>query len=380
MITEEKGMPPIRILQFVAQMDRAGLETMLMTYYRRMDRERIQFDFLKHREELGDYDEEIISLGGKIYHIPAITPQNFPGYLKALDHFFTEHPDYRVVHAHLDALSSFVLRAAKKAGVPVRIAHSHNNGFEKSWKRPLRLVAKELLPRYATHYWGCSQEALCFLFGKDPEDIHPRRVLPNAIEPERFVFDPVVRHKIRQEMMLEDHFVLGHIGRFCYQKNQAFLLEIFTEIKKRQSNAVLLMIGDGKTREILLERARRLRVEDSVRMMGVRADIPRLLQGMDLFLLPSRFEGLGIVLLEAQMAGLRCLVSDRVSQTGNLTGQVVYWPLERSPADWAKKALELASRGRTAVCREVFQEAGYDIVSAARSLEEEYMRLWRDGS
>ena len=149
------------------------------------------------------------------------------------------------------------------------------------WKRPLRLVAKELLPRYATHYWGCSQEALCFLFGKDPEDIHPRRVLPNAIEPERFVFDPVVRHKIRQEMMLEDHFVLGHIGRFCYQKNQAFLLEIFTEIKKRQSNAVLLMIGDGKTREILLERARRLRVEDSVRMMGVRADIPRLLQGME---------------------------------------------------------------------------------------------------
>lgn len=371
---------PIRILQVVTQMDRAGLETMLMNYYRQIDRECLQFDFLKHREKSGAYDKEIIALGGRIYHVPAIAPRSFPRYLKALETFFTEHPEYRVVHSHLDALSGFVLQAAKKAGLPVRIAHSHNNGFERDYKFPIRLAAKQLLPMCATHYWGCSSEALRFLFGKNLMSDPKWRILPNAIDLDRFTFSPTVRREIRQELELGDALVLGHIGRICYQKNQEFLLEIFAEVKKRREDTILLLIGDGKDREVLLERARKLRVEDSIRMMGVREDIPRLLQGMDLFLLPSRFEGLGIVLLEAQAAGLWCLVSDRVSREGNLAGQVVYWPLERSPADWAEKALALAEKGRAVVRREVFREAGYDIVSAAKSLEQEYMRLWRDGS
>ena len=376
---KDKERSSIRVLQVVTQMDRAGLETMLMNYYRWIDRDQIQFDFLKHREAQGDYDEEITLLGGKIYHVPAITPLKFPQYLKALYLFFEDHSGYQIVHAHLDALSSFVLQAAKKAGVPIRIAHSHNNGFEKNWKLPLRLTAKKILHRSATHFWGCSPEALRFLFGKDPSNDCRRRILQNAIDLGKFSFDPAVRKEIRQKLALEGHLVLGHIGRFCYQKNQEFLLEIFAEIKKRREDSILLLIGDGKDHEMLLEKAYKLQVEDSVRMMGVREDIPKLLQGMDLFLLPSRFEGLGIVLVEAQMAGLRCLASDRVSREADLTGQVVYWPLERSPSDWAEKALELEAKGRTEVCRESFQKAGYDIASAAKSLELEYMRLWRDG-
>lgn len=371
---------PIRILQVVTQMDRAGLETMLMNYYRQMDRRKIQFDFLTHREEPGDYDQEITALGGYIYHVPPITPRGFLRYRRGLDDFFCEHREYRVVHAHLDALSGFVLQAAKKAGVPVRIAHSHNNGFEKDWKLPLRLAARRLLPRYATHCWGCSPEALRFLFGKRPVESHREKVLPNAIELDRFAFDPMIRAAVRKELELEDHLVLGHVGRLCFQKNQGFLLEVLAEVKKIRSDALLLLVGDGKEREQLEQQAQALGVTDSLRLLGVRADVSRLLQAMDLFLLPSRFEGLGIVLLEAQMSGLRCLASDRVSREGDLTGQVIFYPLEERPKGWAEKALSLAEKGRVPVRREAFREAGYEIVSAARTLEEEYERLWNDGS
>lgn len=371
---------PIRILQVVTRMDRAGLETMLMNYYRRIDRHRVQFDFLTHRAEPGDYDREIIAMGGHIYHLPPISPKTFPQYIRKLNGFFSEHPGYRVVHAHLDALSGFVLWAAKKAGVSVRIAHSHNNGFEKDQKYPLRLAAQRLLPLYATHYWGCSPEALRFLFGRRLMEARQGRVIPNAIELDHFAFDPMTRAEVRKELKLGDCLVLGHIGRLCFQKNQEFLLEVFSEIKKRRPDAVLLLIGDGKDRDALVRQATELGVMDSLRLLGVRDDVPQLLQAMDVFLLPSRFEGLGIVLLEAQMAGLWCLVSDKVSREGNLTGQVVYWPLESSPANWAEKALVLAGKGREVVHREVFQEAGYDIASAARWLEEEYERLWNGGS
>lgn len=370
---------PLRVLQVVTQMHRAGLETMLMNYYRHINRDNIQFDFLVHRTGTFAYDEEILSLGGKIYHVPPIALKEFPSYLKALHSFFSEHSAYPIVHCHLDALSGFALHAAKEAGIPVRIAHSHNNGFEKDFKLPFRLVAKKLIPKSATHYWGCSQEALQFLFGSKLSSGPNAKVIPNAIDPDSFRFNLNIRKKMRLELGIDDCFVLGNIGRLCYQKNQEFLLDIFHSVLQKRPKSALLLVGGGKDENHLRAYAQSLHIQDSVYFLGVRRDIPDLMQAMDFFVLPSRFEGLGIVLIEAQAAGLPCLASDKVSSEANLTGTVMFYPLSCSPEQWGEQILNFTPVDRC-FPEKAFSQSGYDIRQAVQMLEQEYVSLYSDFS
>ena len=225
----------IRVLQCVNDMHRAGLETMLMNYYRNIDRTKIQFDFLTHRPHKSDYDDEIISMGGKVYYAPRLYPQNYQKYFKWMEQFFKDHPEYQIVHSHIDAMSYLPLKAAKKAGVPVRIAHSHNTSIDKDFKYILKQYFRSRITSVATDFCTCGEEAGKFLFGNVECTL-----IPNAIDISRFLYDPILRKKKRKELGIQDEYVIGHVGRLSYQKNHKLLIQIFYEYLKKHEDTIHL--------------------------------------------------------------------------------------------------------------------------------------------
>lgn len=359
---------PLRVLQVVTNMDRGGLETMLMNYYRNIDRTRVQFDFLTHRQEKAAYDDEILSLGGKIYHLPRLVPWSST-YRKALDDFFKTHPAYSIVHVHQDCLSAVILKAAKLHGVPMRIAHSHSSSQDKNWKYPIKLFYKKFIPKYATALMACSRQAGDWMFNREVFS-----VFPNAINARIYKYDCLTKAGIRQALLIrQNSLVIGTIGRLSPAKNHIFLLDIFSQLVKRVPNATLLLVGDGELRPIIEEKVKKLNITDRVIMTGVRADIPDLLQAMDVFILPSRYEGLGIVAVEAQASGLPCIISDKVPAECIVTdGLVSQVKLADGAAAWAERILLCRGADRFARYGEV-KAAGYDIVENAKKLEEFYL-------
>lgn len=357
----------IRILQCVNNMHRAGLETVLMNYYRHIDRDKIQFDFLMHRAERSDYDDEIESLGGRIYRAPRLYPQNYPAYFIYMSRFFREHPEYRIVHSHIDAMSYLPLLAAKRAGVPVRIAHSHNTDIDRDMKYPLKQLFRSLLPGAATHKAACSAQAGAFLF--KTADAH---IIPNAIEAEGFTYNREARGEKRRELGLGDALVVGHAGRFAYAKNHDFLLRVFARVLDLNPDAMLLLAGKGEKEEEIRAKAEAMGLAPRLRFLGSRSDLNAIYQAMDVFVLPSLFEGLPVVGIEAQFAGLPCLFSDRISEELAFTDSCRFLPLESGAEVWAEEIIRLA--GESARCENV-ECSRYDIREAVHGLEQYYFQL-----
>lgn len=356
----------MRVLQIVTTMNRGGLETMLMNYYRHINRDLVQFDFLEHRADKSDYDAEIERLGGRIYRLPALNPFS-PSYRKALNSFFEEHTEYRVVHSHLDCMSAIPLKTAEEAGIPVRIAHAHNSNQDHDFKYPLKLIFKTQIPSVSTHLFACSNAAGVWMYNSSSFE-----VMPNAIEVGGFLFSEKKR-EIRRSFGIENELAVGHVGRFCYQKNHVFLLKIFREIHKKKQDAVLVLVGDGPLRPEIERQAEDYGIKDRVLFLGLREDIPELLSLMDIFIFPSNYEGLGISFIEAQASGLPCLISDKVPTEAALTGYVTSMSLGDKPERWAAKALELAPRPRHADI-DAIRAAGYDIEESAKMLQSFYLR------
>jgi glycosyltransferase involved in cell wall biosynthesis len=361
---------PIRILQVVTIMNRGGLETMLMNYYRQIDRSKIQFDFMVHRQEKGHYDDEILRLGGRIYRMPPIRPGHYRAYFKQLDQFFAEHREYRVVHAHLNENSSFVLRSAKHAGVPCRIAHCHVGHLRPDWKLPFRWYARLCMKDYPNQYFACSRQAGRWLFGKTIAESPRLTVLHNAIHVQQFAYSRETRSRIRRELGAGDKIVIGHVGRFTKEKNQSFLIDVFKIVREKNPHTLLVLAGDGDLRTAVEKKAKNLDLLPHIRFLGVRSDIPELLQGMDLFVLPSLFEGLPVALVEAQAAGLRCIVSDAVTADADVTGRVEYLSLKKPAKFWAQKILDSSyEREDTSLA---LQMHGYDAAVSAKWLSDFY--------
>ncbi|MDQ6423272.1 glycosyltransferase family 1 protein [Paenibacillus sp. LHD-117] len=356
-------MEPLRILQVVTVMNRGGLETMLMNYYRQMREKGIQFDFLVHRTEEGHYDAEIASLGGRIFRMPQIRPGNYRRYFKQLDAFFAEHRDYKVVHSHMNENSGFVLRAARRAGVPCRIIHSHLSDLGLDYKYPFRLYARMSIKDHPSDYFACSARAGEWLFGKEKASSAKVTVLHNAVNASEFRYDEAARVAVREELGAGDRIVIGHIGRFNEQKNHRFLLQIFEAIHRRNANTMLILAGDGHLRPAMEKEAEKRGISAAVKFLGVREDIAGLLQAMDLFLFPSLFEGLPVVLVEAQAAGLRCIVSDRITKESDITGRVSFLSLDQSPEVWSDAVL--ASTYEHADTRSQLKASGYDAETMA---------------
>ncbi|WP_309088631.1 glycosyltransferase family 1 protein [Domibacillus sp.] len=360
-------MKPIRILQVVTIMNRGGLETMLMNYYRQMDRDKIQFDFMVHRLEEGHYDQEIEKLGGRIYRMPQIRPGNYRKYFALLNQFFKEHPEYKVVHAHNNENSSFVLKAAKKAEIPCRIAHSHLSDLGIDYKLPFRLYARSLMKDNPSSYFACSEKAGQWLFGKKEVT-----VLNNAVNVKEFKYDDAARKQVRNELgVKENQLLIGHIGRFNKQKNHSFLLEIFSKVYKKNPEAVLMLAGTGHLIGEMEKKAADLGISSSVRFLGVRSDISKLLQAMDVFLFPSLFEGLPVVLVEAQAAGLTCIVSDTITKESDITENVQYISLKKTPEEWATVIHSASYEHRDT--SQLLSEKGYDTETMSKWLANYYL-------
>ncbi|ASF38482.1 glycosyl transferase family 1 [Halobacillus halophilus] len=366
---------PLRVLHVVVNMNRGGAETLIMNLYRNIDRSRVQFDFLTYKE--GVFDEEIKKLGGKVHRIPYISEVGHKQFVKGLDTFFRQHFHYKIVHSHMDKMSGLVLRSAKRYGVTARIAHSHNTSSEGGFlTRLYKEYAGIFIKNNATHLYACSNLAAQWLF---PKRVNEALIIKNGIDSEKFTYSSTLRKQIRKELNLyEDTHVIGHVGRFSLQKNHMFLIEVFAEYSRKKPNSRLLLIGDGPLRSKIIEKIKVLRLEDKVQLLGIREDIPSLLQAIDVFLFPSFHEGLPVTLIEAQGAGLHCFISDKISGEVDLgLGLMERLPISsEAQAIWVQKLLEKSSfQSQRLISSKKLNQSGYDIHLTARKTENSYLRL-----
>lgn len=358
---------PIRILHVVQRMEAAGVQSFLMNIYRNIDREKYQFDFLTHYSEKQFYDDEILKLGGKIYRLTVREDHNLLKYMKDLNRFFNEHMEYQIVHGHMDSLGVFYLEAAKLHKVPCRIAHAHTVIIGGDYKKRLRNLFNRAFKLNATLLLACSPEAGEYMFRKSKFN-----VMKNPIDIKRFSYNESVRKQVREELQITDQIVIGHVGRFAKAKNHEFLLNVFQNILLMEPNAVLLLVGQGEMEANIHEKASDLGIEQNIIYLGVRQDVWRIYQAMDAFVFPSIFEGLGIVAIEAQSAGLPTLCSDRIPALARATDLFNSLSLEESAAAWAEAVLAVIKDTVRTDQTEALTTAGYDVKSVAQELVDMY--------
>ena len=368
------GKEPIRVLQVIGIMNRGGAEAMIMNLYRNVDRTRVQFDFVEHSQEHAAFDDEILGLGGKIYRCPRYTGKNHLAYIKWWKAFLDKHAgEYRIVHGHIGSTASIYLGIAKHYGL-FTIAHSHGANGSLSLKTAVYRTISFWTRYIADSFFACSDQAGQDRYGLGVvKKVDQYRILNNAIDTQRFAFDLSIRAGIRKLFGYADELVIGHVGRFDVAKNQSFLLDIFSEIDKREPNAKLLLVGDGPLRKQIETKVAALGLSDRVIFTGVRSDVADLMQAMDILVFPSKNEGLPVTLVEAQAAGLPCVISDSIPKDAVITKNLVTTlSLQDSPEKWAEHVLSRKQEARSDHSEEV-KAAGFDIRETAKWLEEFYL-------
>ena len=375
-------MEQVHVLVLDTVMDRGGAEAMIMNYMRNINRDIIKFDFLTNRDYRAAYEDEIESLGGKVYHMCPMYPGKFHRYKKEVREFLKEHPEYKIIHSNLEERSYLPLKVAKKMGVPVRISHSHNRPLGINPKLIVRYYFRFMLKFYNTHMFACGEEAGDWLYGK--KNRSNVTIMNNAVDANQYRYNPEVSKEMKKQLGIEGKKVIGHVGRFFPQKNHSFLIDIFNEIHKKDKDTVLLLVGGGELDDALKnqikEKVRNLGLEDAVEFLGVREDVDRIVQTFDVFLLPSLFEGLPVTMVEAQAAGLPCVISDKVPIQCDLTGNVWVVPLEESPEKWADVVLDKANNFEKRDTYQQIADAGFDIKSQAKWLEEFYVKALEESN
>lgn len=357
---------PARVLQIVTTMNRGGLETMLMNYYRNIDRTKVQFDFLLHRSEKSDYEDEIKSLGGNIYRVSPLNPLSL-SYRNELKHFFSQHKEYGIVHCHLDCMSSIPLYYAKKVGISTRIAHSHNSNQDRNLKYLLKLFYKRKIPKMATNLFACGEKAGKWMFYNNNF-----KVVNNAIDTSKYIYDEYKRNVIKKGLNLDNNFVIGHVGRFNEQKNHNFIIDIFYELTKLNNNAHLLLIGEGDLKESIITKVKALNISEKVTFYGLCDHVNDILQAFDVFLFPSLYEGLPVTIIEAQASGLECFISNKVPKECILTKNIEILSLNDSAARWAKNINKYKNGYKRSNTIKEIRDSGYDIKNNAKKFEEFY--------
>lgn len=356
----------IRVLQVIGDLGFTGIPVVIMNYYRNMDRSKVQFDFIATNPG-GRFEEEIRQLGGNIYYLPPKFRHPFK-YMKGLKKIIKAN-NYDIVHSNTNSASAFLdLYPAKRAKCKVRIAHSHNNGCNIKWQH---YIFKPLLPMVANVRYACSKEAGKWMFGNKKFEL-----INNGIDFEKYKFNQQKRTEIRQENNWQDNYIIGHIGSFQERKNQRFLVEMMHDLLKQIPNAKLVLIGDGETRQAIEELANNLGVKNNIEFLGNRLDTVELIQGFDVFCLPSFAEGMAMVLIEAQVAGLACFVSKAVPYvTLDNTNPVTQ--IELNKANWIQEICEYKAKNiqRHPLSQELMDTSDYNIKNLTNILLEKYIDL-----
>ena len=325
----------IRVAQVIGITGCGGVESVVMNYYKNIDRSKVQFDFLVESYSK-IVDKEIIErMGGRVIIIP---PYSNPfHYMKVLTAIFKQG-NYDIVHSNMNALSVFTLRAAKKAGIKIRIAHSHSTSNKKEWKKTvIKNLLRPFSKKYATHYFACSEYAARWLFGNKLVEKGHVEIINNAIETNRFKFNELVREEIRNELNVNDKFVIGHIGRFMLQKNHDYLIDIFYNVQKNIKDCVLILIGDGPLREKIEKKIEKLDIKDKVLFINTTSTPERFYQAMDCFLLPSLYEGLPVVGVEAQVNGLKCYFANTITKEAKISENILFLSIKQDSSNWARQ-------------------------------------------
>ena len=361
---------PIRVLHVIGIMNRGGAETMIMNLYRNIDRTKVQFDFVENSNEPAVFDEEIQALGGRIYRCPHYNGKNHFSYTKWWNSFFQAHKrEYAIVHGHLGSTAAIYLSIAKKYGL-YTIAHSHSAGTGSIMYRIFSYRTRHI----ADFFLACSKDAAIARYGKEiGNNIHRFKILNNAVNVEKFIFNQETRTQVRNSLHLPlNSMVIGHVGRFVAAKNHLFLIDIFEKLCEKVPDAVLLLVGDGELRPQIETHIAEKNLQNNVILTGVKSDVWNYYQAMDVFLMPSLYEGLPVSMVEAQTAGLPCCVSSAVPHEAAITDLVQFRSLDDSPEEWSRWVLQCAKRPRRDM-KQAIQRAGYDIAETSKWLENYYI-------
>lgn len=365
---------PVRVLHVFGRLDRGGAETMVMNLYREIDRTKVQFDFVVCTQDTGAYEEEIRQLGGRVFRVPRFGPASALAFCRAFEGLFTAHPELMIVHGHLRSTATLYLGIAKRHG-RLTIAHSHSTSSGRGIAAAVKNVLQRGIRHKADYLLACSDSAGRWLFGAGAPARENYRVLPNAVDTKSFTYDNAIRQRVRRELNLTESFVVGHIGSFLPVKNHEFLLRVFEALHLRQDKARLLVVGDGPLRADIETRIRERGLSDSVILAGTRRDIPALLMAMDVFVLPSFWEGLPVTAIEAQATGVRCVFSDSITKEAAITALCTFLSLEAGVATWAETILSFQGDGARAGMAQAVKRAGYDIEDTAKKMQDFYLCL-----
>lgn len=365
---------PLRVAQVVGQVRLAGVDTVVMNYYRNIDRSKVQFDFIMDGYDRTPVDDEIKAMGGRVFKVEPYASN----LRKSLQQYYKIFKDnhYQIVHSHMNSLSVFPLFEAWRAGIPIRISHNHSTSSKGEGKKTLlKYILRPFAKVFPTHYCACSAFAGEWLFGKHFYNRGNVRLIHNAIDIPNFSFSQNIRDTMRKELGVEDKLVVGHVGRFVYQKNHQYLIDVFNEIFKQNSNSILLLVGDGPLKPEIQEKAVRMGIAKSVHFLGIRKDVSRLMQAMDIFVFPSNYEGLGMVAIEAQAAGLPTIVSEEIPKEAQVTSSFSYCHLSQSPKQWARTAFSCINGFQRTKTDKQISDAGFDIQREASRLLNYYMSV-----
>ena len=366
-----------KVCCFVESWESGGIESFLCNVLQHLDLDKFQVDIVTSCLKSSVFTEPLQKIGVRFFELSGDQKKLIQNH--RLFWSLIQKERYDVVHLNVfHGLSLYYARLAKKAGVPIRIAHSHNTALRASLTRPIKRliheIAKRLYSRDATDLWACSETAGKFLFSRKMLKERGFRFVPNGIETEKFRFDPKVRESVRKGLGLDGQFVVGNVGRLCYQKNQEFLLDIFAELKKQEPNSKLLFVGEGELEGVLKQKARQLGVEDSVIFYGISQRIEQLFWAMDVFVFPSRFEGFGIVAVEAQAAGLPVVASEFIPGEANVSEEIFYIvSLKDCAAKWADAVLMCRENklSREKAANSV-KEKGFSIIETTLFMAEKF--------
>ena len=367
-------MEPIRILMLFTILNRGGAETMVMNYYRKIDRTIVQFDFIVHRQERGAYEDEIDSLGGRIYRFMPLSPLTVNQYKKQISKFFDQHPEYKIIHGQCSESGYYIYKEASRRGVPYIIAHAHSSHVPFDLKLPIRTWLKYKMRPYITIKFACGKEAAIWLFGK--WSVKNTIILRNAIDTSKYLFDKCIYESVRQKLVISQNaFVVCHVGSFVKSKNHKFIIEVFSKIVEKHPNSILLLVGSGLLQEQIQKIVRKYGLGEKIKFLGSRGDVNDILRCSDVFLFPSIHEGLPVSLIEAQCSGLPCYISDRIPKEVAITDLIHAFSLEEAPQVWAEKILEKKYFKNRREYPNIVSKAGYDIKKNAEWLQNYYLSL-----
>lgn len=364
---------PIRIAQMMTDMNYGGVEMVVMNYYRHIDRTKVQFDFFALAGSTIPQREEIEKLGGRVYVVPKYT--HLIQYEKAIREIFKRNK-YKIVHCHMNTLGIFAMYAAKEVGVPVRILHNHSTaGKGETKKNIMKYALRPFAKIYPTELCACSKYAGEWIYGKKAEF----KVFNNAIDLDKYKYNGQVREQLRKDLGLNNKFVIGHIGRFCYQKNHEFLIDVFFQVLKRNTNAILIFIGEGELEDSIKQKVKKLGITEKVLFLGRKADTYRYYQVMDCFVFPSRYEGLGLAAIEAQAVALPTICSTEVPIEAKILDSTVFISLSEPVEKWANAIIHCENIERKDTSEEI-RNADFDIRAEACKLLNYYDILLKRGS